>query len=355
MNLIEYIASMLDDHQPLTKEDHAICRALINSMNDEDAEKMMLSAPLDWYTRNYLQSRSDGMENSPQPLRYKNWKFYYRNIQQRTKGAVVESRTRLQSLFPYLEWKTQLQVLELFISSSVKSEREWALKYINRDWSIIGDLRRNERNKWMACLTGVWEQCHDHECAMIILKNFPLSYIQEHSDELIRQCGYLQVDIRLAESDKYDINQGVLTDVQYLYVMVKAGRAASDDLCEAVLAESILSLLTLDEYPFERWDNGFSLLADSDVGLVVWCLGQLKKPDLIMRFYECDKILQRAMAYLAQQSSNQDDASMWPLMKTEIKNAFSISKYEPSHWERLIGVCPFVNTLLEILRSKKAI
>lgn len=115
-------------------------------------------------------------------------------------------------------------------------------------------------------LEHAWRAFHDREAAWLIAKTFPLEFLLENKQALVDTCteGWQlsKVYLRLAESEPAVVDDLLKRDpVSYLYVMAKLGRN--------VAGQTLSSILNAN-------------LGDERLGLVLWCLGELREWDQLV-------------------------------------------------------------------------
>ena len=105
-----------------------------------------------------------------------------------------------------------------------------------------------------------WNQFEDWEAAWLIVKTFPAAYLLRNKSALVAALSegwqLSKLYLRLAEIDAGHTDELLEIDaISFLYVQAKLGRYVSDDQITAICLNH---------------------LGDERVGLLLWCLGELK-------------------------------------------------------------------------------
>ncbi len=284
MKATEYIIRMCSEKTELTKNDHAVCRALIYKMSAEEKAELLESDSIDWYVRNIAENGET--IRSPRVVRNKSWREYMRLMKDRKSGKVQEARANLQRLFPYLEWSAQCELLLYFLTNGIKTDRIWALRTIDYDFGIISEYRGKSKDLLTDTILRLWLRHHDDIAARIIIQNYPYETVLLFAELLSQDYDYVHVALRLGEDADYHIDAQRLTDIEHLYVLAKLQRKVCDEDAETMFYLVMLTALSVEDDKLPR--NGQSLMSIDHVKLGVWCLGRLGKSELIMEFYEND-------------------------------------------------------------------
>lgn len=344
MKPTDYIIELCSEKNELTKNDHAVCRALIAGMDAEERQRLLESGCLDWHLQNLIEVGEP--RHTSQKVRNKSWRKYLRQMRQRTPGKVQEARARLQRLFNHLEWSAQRELLQYFLHNGIKTDRIWALRTIDDDFGIISECRGKARKDLTDAVLQVWLDYHDAVAAKMIVRNYPLEVIERYADLLMQDYDYLHVALRLAANSDYQLDPKRLTDLEHLYALAKLGREVSDDDAESMFYLAMLTALSEENEALPR--NGMSLMSLDAVRLSVWCLGRLGKSEIIMEFYEHD----RDFTSVAQQEwpSEYDSAAYWDWAKYELSSFFpGLHRVKREVLEEMMRRNPALRELVEKL------
>ena len=298
MDKIEFLVKLANGHATPNGADLTICKAVIDTLSAEERERV-----LSYNTElgDYILWRFNAVQ--PKPAKHmKAWTSYFKDLKQRKHGQYSKSRSCLYAMLPHIEWTGQLTVLRFLVQSSIKSEQSWAAAFLISHWEIIADLPKRQQDNWYDMLINAWLLSCNEKYACLIVKCFPLRYIEQNATELIAQYDYFHTAVRLAENPTYEVDQTRLTDRQYLYVMAKAKRFVTDELCQQVLAELLLSKSTLSAHEIAAfWANkekyAYSLLSLDEIRKQIWSLGKLGKSNLLIHFYQFDELVQKQLSH----------------------------------------------------------
>lgn len=320
INKFDFIQELTNSHTNPNKADITVCKAVISTMPTKELRNVQSYC---CEVIDYVQW-CEAPRAPKLPKHYKSWKVYFDDLKQRKRGVYSKSRQCLFNLFPYIEWSGQLQILNFLITSPIKTERLWACKHLISAWNIVGDLSYKKRTQWYNLIIQSWQKNNDVLFAEVIVKHFPVFYVEQNAEQLISQYNYKQVAIRLSELPYYKVEQDKLAEEDYLYVMAKIGEDVSDEFCQNALAKILLYKLelTIDEklaFYLKRDRFSFSTLTLDEVNKLVWCLGKLGKSELLMRFYQFDKTVQK---YMMQRFKNSDIDEVTQQIEHELNNMF---------------------------------
>lgn len=115
-------------------------------------------------------------------------------------------------------------------------------------------------------LEEAWEEFHDGEAAWLIVKRHPSAVLLQEKNNLVNALteGWQlsRLYLKLAEIDAAHVNDLLELDpISYVYVQVKLKRSVPDDQLNGILSDHI---------------------GDERLGLLLWCLGELRQWDLIL-------------------------------------------------------------------------
>jgi hypothetical protein len=157
----------------------------------------------------------------------------------------------LDYLYDYLPAELQNIVLDYLISSKYVGLRRRAYKKLSQDWTEV----------YQSVVADVWDKYADLECALLIVKHFQLSFVQEHFQELEEiilkgppwALPKLYLKVVPVESDKLK-RLANLDEITYAYLCVKSN-------CPLTQEEALRI--------FEKNK------ADKRIGLLIWCFGRM--------------------------------------------------------------------------------
>lgn len=123
------------------------------------------------------------------------------------RGKVVESRKEIQQRFAYQDWSVQKKIMRVFLESG-KYDREWTLSKLLVLWD----------EEFEPLVRELWESLHEERAAWVIIRHFPVSYIEDHIDALSTGRNYFFICQRLG-ANLGSIDRTKLSDSDYLSLM----------------------------------------------------------------------------------------------------------------------------------------
>lgn len=354
MKVVDFIGRILTEKSELSREDHAVCRALIGCMSDNEIEDLEERYELDWHLSNFIEEKKLSMKKAPisSTEHNKDWHIYFKILQQRTYRKVGIARNHLHTIFPYMEWKSQRQILRFSLLSNLKVDRIWALEQLYENWNLIGNASSKEIKYWFLDIENVWNKFYDKGSAFVILKHMSYELVIKYEQKLSEIVGYKQVALRLGTNVNYNIDRARMSDIDYLYVMAKLLRPITKQTADMILSKTILQVIDECTCPMNCSPSNISLLSDNNISLVIWCLGRLNHPKIIMEFYENDQQLQSSVKGVFPTTDDSiDQKSYWELMCKRVKEFFPLlRRYDSQIIEQLIKKNPSLAYLIDKLQ-----
>lgn len=350
MDLMEFFEKIMADAGgvDLSRTTRAFCRNIIKSLDYNSLISLRNIVKYDWYLENCLEERIREYTSvvERKKIQYnKTWRAYLNDMRLHRSGKVVFAREQLRKLFYFLEWRAQCQLLEFFLRESTKCDRIWALKAIRKIWPLIEGKGKKAKERWIAVVFDLWEIYQEEEAALVLLDYAEENCILEQQSRLVEQLGYQKVALRLGKNPEYEVDRTQVSDLEWLYIMVKLQRHVDRVTCELVFSEVLMEVIVKNESLVYKVDKELSFIMDRRVGLAVWCLGQLKYPELIMEFYKWDKALQDSLAPHYRTSCGKD---CWSMMCREAHRFFPFLRdYEHNVLERMVSQYPMLRNLID--------
>lgn len=351
MNIIKFFKDVIgnNNEETLSRAAHKIFKSIIDTLNVDQLHELQNNVELDWYLDNLVFLKLEGSYcKSEKKEQNKSWHKYLSEMQDRKSGHVTASREKLRRLFPHLEWRVQRKILLYFLKDATKSDRIWALRTIQSDWSLIGDCKKSEVIMWLTEIQHQWLLHHEKEAAIILIKHEQHKFVAEFEKELSDAIGYQKVALRLGENADYIVDRSRMTDLEWLYVMTKLKRTVEKQTCEVILTEVLLDAIHKNECPYSRENEELSFVLDSNIGLAIWCIGRLKYTDLIMDFYKHDLELCNSL-----KGHYETPDEEWTLMCKQAKYFFPLlCNYEKDILKMWMHQYPTLRILVEKLELK---
>ena len=319
MDVIQFFNNVADSEEALSRITHKLCRNIIQGLDEATLRELRSQADLDWYLLKVVDARLEKQvpADATQIQYNKSWRAYLKDIQQRKLGRITLARKKLREVFPHVEWQAQCKILSFFLLDSSKGARTWALQTLMFQWEMFAGRGGRLQSQWVAMVLDLWEKYKEREVALFIIRHADEACVLRLEQELAKVVGYQRVALRLGANPHYEVDTSRLSPLEWLYVMAKLQRPVSREACEAVLAEVLMEAIACSSCPPMREVDTFSFALDDGVSLALWCLGELRYPDLIMDFATCDRKLQEDLAYVRN-----------PWMSSE------------GYWERMCRVAP---------------
>ncbi|MDO4691296.1 MAG: hypothetical protein Q4A64_00320 [Porphyromonadaceae bacterium] len=229
-----------------------------------------------------------------------------------------------------------------------KGSRVWALNTLADHWYLFEGRGMQFKEAWLAKVLGLWDQYKEKEVALFIVNYANEDCVLKMEQDLSKIIGYQKVALRLGGNPNYEINQSALSSLEWLYVMAKLRRPIDVAVCEAILNTMLVDAIKNESLPSSLDGHEFSFALDNQVGLALWCLGELKQPELIMRFFRCDRELQEHLAPWLDRGLSQEE--YWRLMCREAPKYFPLPLLRERKREELkalIDCYPILQSLIE--------
>ena len=258
------------------------------------------------------------------------------------------ARKKLREAFPHIEWQAQCKILSFFLQDSSKDARTWALQTLMYQWVMFAGRGERLRSQWVAMVLDLWEKYKERDVALFIIRHADEACVLRLDQELAKVVGYQRVALRLGANPHYELDTSRLSTLEWLYAMAKLQRPVCREACETALAEMLMETIASNSCPTMREVDTFSFALDDQVSLALWCLGELKHPDLIMDFAFCDRRLQTDLSYLRNLSISPE--KYWVVMCRAAPLYFSlprIREYKLERFEEFLKRYPIFRDLVE--------
>lgn len=124
----------------------------------------------------------------------------------------------LRRRFVGLDKKVQIQVIMHHLGRE-RACREWAYSKLLDLWD----------DSFAPIISDLWNHYHEEQCAWPIIRHFPISFVQEHQDELSKGRNKPFVVRRLCDEESYLPDKEELDPYEYIWALSTSGRTISDD------------------------------------------------------------------------------------------------------------------------------
>lgn len=215
--------------------------------------------------------------------------------------------TQLCSRFGAQSYVDQVKTIKALLKGDYW-DQEWCYGTMKTWWSdeLIADVQR------------AWETFHEKECAGIVARKLPSSYVVSHRAEL-EEKDYASVCLRLCTNENSHVDDTRLNRTEFIEIVAHNHWNIDDNDADELLFGYLLEVLTgkyshcIDYYEYnttccradytkqsERMNYRPSLLSIKAVEKYVIALGKVGKTNTIIKFYRWNKHVQQLLDdYLA--------------------------------------------------------
>lgn len=201
-----------------------------------------------------------------------------RDYTNKESGRVSESKLEIKRRFEHLDWKDQKRIVSAFLASC-RSDREWMYVRLLDFWDDCFAPRIAE----------LWEQYHEERCAWVVIRHLPEDYIISQIDCFSNDRDYYFVCRRLAHRSDFCIDRERLSLVDYLSVLVHAGRSFSKTMALDLLYELVNEECNNDFFYTNYWkpkDNSdvFHAMHIPNISKAIYYLKRINFYDIVEEF-----------------------------------------------------------------------
>jgi len=290
-------------------------------------------------------------------------------------GKVAKARAELRERFDKQSFQTQRKILQAMLSAS-KQDRVWAYNRLNHSWDgfFFEDVKT------------LWEQYHEKECGIVIIKYFPMEYVYDNLPALDTHGNYTNLCIKLINHPKFQIDKERLKEdfvfyghpeVEYLYILAKSKSKIEKGEATRTLFNQMAVFINIVNTPpkfignraynFERQieERDVSTKHFDFVSGILWCMGELGLVDELIAFEEWDNMVRikflgsEELQYMGNAYSFEEKKELWHLflqtliecLPTEYQQLVQVkysSTPKPTK-EDLLNNNPALNSLVEKL------
>ena len=201
-----------------------------------------------------------------------------RDYTNKESGRVSESKLEIKRRFEHLDWKDQKRIVSAFLASC-RSDREWMYVRLLDFWDDCFAPRIAE----------LWEQHHEERCAWVVIRHLPEDYIISQIDSFSNERDYYFVCRRLAHRSDFCIDMERLSPVDYLSVLVHAGRTFSKTMALDLLYKLVNEECNNDFFYTNYWkpkDNSdvFHAMHIPNISKAIYYLKRVNFYDIVEEF-----------------------------------------------------------------------
>ncbi len=313
MNALEYILAKYQLPKYKKVSNRAVLKALVSTLKTKELkelQKKLKRTSSRWDVGFDLYNEAEKVLGSNKPKKNETISRLLKQFTDKKSGKVASSRVKLKDRFAQQDFLSQRNIIKAFLMGS-KLDREWA----------YGRLKCNWDNFFSDDIKALWEQYHDTECELIVIRFLPIDYILENLSLLDSDENYSWLCTRLIKHPQFQFDRNRLSncphifwsgEIEYLYILAKSKSHIENGEATRILYESIATTInnhekvpgdvtTLsDQYsPKRKFDlvgvvDGFipSTKWLQSVQRVLWCMGKLGLVDELIAFEEWDKGVQ---------------------------------------------------------------
>ena len=208
---------------------------------------------------------------------------------------VVESRKELKKRFEYLDFKDQKKIINAFLESPNSNDVEWGGYQAGLHWDecFIGPLTKAfERELYL-------------DVIITIIRHFPIEFVKQH-EEVLASRDKEDLCIRLGNEPGFSLDKYDLYIFEYLYILATLKREVpeSEEEIEKRVFLFIYKQVVREDsgYSF-GW--GFSFTDFPELRKMIWALGQLKMPNIVLKILDCQAYI------LANKTEGTNAESIW--------------------------------------------
>lgn len=161
----------------------------------------------------------------------------------------VALKDNLKKRFKYAFPKDQERVLRCMLFQPSVKERQWAYSKLNAEWDKWGELFTDD-------IITIFERFKDSECATLIVRHLPVSYVYENKEVLASKVGWQRVIAVIGREYPETIDFSKLNSNEIVRTIVKLGLTEQRGYIEDVLYSNILREIEYIISAGEIVDNG---------------------------------------------------------------------------------------------------
>jgi len=128
------------------------------------------------------------------------------------RGKVQSARMEIKRRFYALDWRYQKKILFAFLQSG-KTDRNWAYGQLFYVWDDC----------FIPTLQKLWEQYHEQNLSQLIIRFFPLDYLEKEFESLSKGRNYYLLYERLSDERDFALDRTRLSEADLLSVKYKLG------------------------------------------------------------------------------------------------------------------------------------
>lgn len=352
MDALDYIlANYQQEKYQASLAERKVLRALVHTLKKEELlilQKKLKRGSSKWSVGKVLCDESTKVLGKRYPKKKESISALLKAFTDKQSGLVAETRAELRDRFGKQSFLTQRKILKAMLHAS-KQDRMWAYNRLNYSWDgfFFEDVKT------------LWEQYHEKECGIVIIKYCPMEYVYDNLPALDTHGNYTILCIKLIHHPKFQIDKERLKEdfvfyghpeVEYLYILAKSKSKIEKGEATRTLFNQIAVFINIVNTPpkfignraynFERQieDGNVTTKHLEFVSCVLWCMGELGLVEELIAFEEWDNIVKHRfysneeVEYLTREYNTDCIKELWNLYRQTIVECL------PNEYQQLVQV-----------------
>lgn len=352
MKALDYIlANYQQEKYQASLAERAVLRALVHTLNKEELlilQKKLKRGSFKWSVGKRLYEEAIKVLGKIQPHRNESISALLKAFTDKQSGLVAETRAELRDRFGKQSFLTQRKILKAMLHAS-KQDRIWAYNRLNYSWDgfFFEDVKT------------LWEQYHEKECGIVIIKYFPMEYVYDNLSTLDTHGNYTNLCIKLIHHPKFQIDKERLKEdfvfyaypeVEYLYILAKSkSKIEEGEATHTLFNQMAVFINTHDTPPKYLGNRSYNLEQQIEemcvstkhfdfVSGILWCMGELGLVDELIAFEEWDNMVRikflgsEELQYMGNAYSSEEEKELWHLFLQTITECL------PTEYQQLVQV-----------------
>ncbi len=352
MSALDYIlANYQQEKYQENLAERTVLRALVHTLNKEELlilQKKLKRGSSKWSVGKGLYEEAIKVLGKIQPHRNESISALLKAFTEKQNGKVAVARVELRDRFSKQSFLTQRKILKAMLHAS-KQDRMWAYNRLNYSWDGF----------FFEDVQDLWEQYHEKECGIVIIKYFPMEYVYDNLPALDTHGNYTNLCIKLIHHPKFQIDKKRLKEapvfygspeVEYLYILAKSKSKIEKGEATRTLFNQMAVFINIVNTPpqfignraynFERQieDGNVTTKHLEFVSCVLWCMGELGLVDELIAFEEWDNMVRikflgsEELQYMGNAYSSEEEKELWHLFLQTITECL------PTEYQQLVQV-----------------
>ena len=352
MKALDYIlANYQQEKYQASLAERKVLRALVHTLKKEELlilQKKLKRGSSKWSVGKVLCDESTKVLGKRYPEKNESISALLKAFTDKQSGKVAKARAELRERFDKQSFQTQRKILQAMLSAS-KQDRVWAYKQLSNGWDDF----------FFEDVKNLWEQYHEKECGIVIIKYFPMEYVYDNLPALDTHGNYTNLCIKLILHPKFQIDKERLKEdfvfyghpeVEYLYILAKSKSKIEKGEATRTLFKQMAVFINIVNTPpkfignraynFERQieDGNVTTKHLDFVSCVLWCMGELGLVEELIAFEEWDNMVRikflgsEELQYMGNAYSSEEEKELWHLFLQTITECL------PTEYQQLVQV-----------------